>query len=124
MIARITLALLAAAALAGCNQSATTAEADAANAAANQAAEPVVLPPAIVASKVYRCKDNSLVYIDWLADKKTADFRAQQNGPATVLTATEEGGEMVSEGYTLTGDASASTITLTRPDKSAQTCKA
>ena len=28
----------------------------------------VVLPPAITASKTYRCKDNSLVYIDWLSD--------------------------------------------------------
>ena len=28
----------------------------------------VVLPPSIQASKAYRCKDNSLVYIDWLSD--------------------------------------------------------
>ena len=26
--------------------------------------EPMVLPPSIVASKAYRCKDNSLVYVD------------------------------------------------------------
>jgi hypothetical protein len=28
----------------------------------------VVLPPSITATKTYRCKDNSLVYIDWLTD--------------------------------------------------------
>ena len=26
------------------------------------------LPPSIAASKTYRCKDNSLVYVDWLSD--------------------------------------------------------
>ena len=35
-------------------------------------AAPVELPPAIAASKTYRCKDNSLVQIDWLAQDKGA----------------------------------------------------
>ena len=33
----------------------------------------VALPPSITASKTYRCKDNSIVYIDWLSDRKLAD---------------------------------------------------
>ena len=36
------------------------------------------LPPAIAASKTYRCKDNSLVYVDWLSDNKTANVRGRQ----------------------------------------------
>jgi hypothetical protein len=63
------LALVAAAALAGCNKEDHTIVAgppgDDTNAAANAG---VTLPPAIAASKTYRCKDNSLVYIDWLSD--------------------------------------------------------
>ena len=35
-------------------------------------AAPVELPPAIAASKTYRCKDNSLVQIDWLQGGKGA----------------------------------------------------
>jgi hypothetical protein len=63
------LALVAAAALAGCNKDDHTIvggpPGDDLNAAANAG---VTLPPAIAASKTYRCKDNSIVYIDWLSD--------------------------------------------------------
>ena len=90
------LAMVAAAALAGCDrpahipnasEQAAAEEAAAANAAAN-----VVLPPSIVASKIYRCKDNSVVYIDWLSDNKTANIKSEQGGAATALTAATEGG--------------------------------
>ena len=29
---------------------------------------PVALPPSITGSKSYRCKDNKLIYIDWMSD--------------------------------------------------------
>src|SRR6266567_4472655 len=97
---RTTLAftLIAAAALAGCNKGAqTNAAADeAANAAA---AAPIELPPSILASKIYRCKDNSVVYIDWLSDKKSANVRSDKNGTPTNLVAPEAGKAMVAEGY-------------------------
>jgi len=35
-------------------------------------AAPVELPPAIASTKTYRCKDNSLVRIDWLQGGKGA----------------------------------------------------
>ena len=63
----LTIALVAAAALAGCDQSDHTV-----NAADPNVRRPIrqaprrSMPPAIVASKIYRCKDNSVVYIDWL----------------------------------------------------------
>ncbi len=114
----LALGLTAVAALAGCNQ-------EAAAPTANEAvAEPVVLPPSIVASKIYRCKDNSVVYIDWLSDNKSANVRSDQNGPATHVAAPEAGQPMVAEGYALTGVAADSTVNLTRPGKGAQSCKA
>jgi hypothetical protein len=63
-------------------------------------AAPVELPPAISASKSYRCSpDNSVIYIDWLS-----------NGKARVKkTATEVPGTDVPEGA-LVGDAKAATI--------------
>lgn len=93
-----------------------------ANVVANAA--PVELPPAIAASKTYRCKDNSVVSIDWYADKKSASLRADPADPVK-LTADKEGGALKAEGgYALIGLPTASSITLTRPDKGAQACKA
>ena len=122
----LTIALLAAAALAGCNKS-TPAANEAATAEANAAAEANIvadMPAAIVASKTYRCKDNSVVYIDWLAGDTTADIRAEQGGPATVLKADAAGGALKAEGYALIGLPTAKVVTLTRPGKGEQACKA
>ncbi|MDQ3079181.1 MAG: hypothetical protein M3R03_04190 [Pseudomonadota bacterium] len=93
-------------------------------AAANAANAPkVVLPPSIAATKIYRCKDNSLVYIDWLSDKMTANFRAEKTGAPVQLKSAVAGEAMTAEGYSLTGDAAAASITLTRPEKGSQSCK-
>ena len=103
------LALVAAAALAGCDNSDHTIVAG-----PNVDDEPmnnvgVVLPPSIQASKAYRCKDNSLVYIDWLSD-----------GSARVKKTREEVGTSVPAGdASLTGDAKATSITY-----NGQSCKA
>ena len=71
---------------------------------------PVELPPAIVATKAYRCKDNSLVYIDWLSDG-TARVKKDRNEVGTTVT--------LGEGAPLQGDAKAASVTYT-----GQSCKA
>ena len=125
MTKTLTLALLAAAALAGCNKSTPAAnEAAAAEANAAQANIVAEMPAAIVASKIYRCKDNSVVYIDWLAGDTTADIRTEQGGAATVLKADAAGGALKAEGYALIGLPTAKVVTLTRPGKGEQACKA
>ncbi len=83
----------------------------------------VVLPPSILLSKIYRCKDNSVVYIDWLSDMKSANLRTERNGPRTRLAAPTEGEAMVAEGYSLTGTSEAASVTLTRPGAGSQSCK-
>jgi hypothetical protein len=122
---RTALALIlgAAAALAGCNKQEHTIRAgpdEGDNVVANAA--PVELPPSILASKIYRCKDNSVVYIDWLSDNKSANIRSDKNGTATKLLAPEAGKAMVAEGYSLTGSATASSISVTRPHKGSSSC--
>ena len=114
----LAFALTAAAALAGCNKGET-------NAAANEVvnAAPIELPPAIIASKIYRCKDNSVTYIDWLSDNKSANIRTDKNGTAVHVVAPEAGQPMVAEGYSLTGT-STGAITLARPGKGSQSCHA
>ena len=94
-------------------------------AAANAAnAAKVVLPPSITATKTYRCKDNSVIHIDWLSDKMTANVRADKTGTPVQLKSTVAGEAMIAEGYSLTGDAAAASINITRPGKAAQSCKA
>ena len=96
-------------------------------AAANAAKAPkVVLPPSITATKTYRCKDNSVVHIDWLSDKMSANFRAGESDPSVQLKAAVAGEAMTAEGYSLKGDAAAAaaSITLSRPGKGEQSCKA
>jgi hypothetical protein len=92
-------------------------------------AAPVELPPAIAASKTYRCKDNSLVQIDWLADNKGAYVHGDKQTQTHVKPAAPVAGEPASTdltaegGYVLKGNASASTVNLTLPGKGAQACK-
>ena len=111
------LALTATAALAGCNQGAQSN----ANEVVNEA--PIELPPAIIASKIYRCKDNSVTYIDWLSDNKSANIRTDKDGAAVHVAAPEAGQPMVAEGYSLTGTPTGA-IALTRPGKGSQSCHA
>lgn len=85
-------------------------------------AKPVALPPSIASSGAYRCKDNSLIYVDLMSDKKTAYLRSEKGGTPTILTAVEAGQPYTAEGYSLTGDAKQ--VTLTAPGKGTQACHA
>ena len=122
------LALAATAALAGCgNSDDHTIVAGPDGDLGNQAPAtntPVTLPPSIESSKIYRCKDNSVVYIDWLSDGKSANFRAKQTDVPVTLTAAEAGKPMVAEGYSLTGTPAGNSVSLERPGKGSQSCSA
>jgi hypothetical protein len=103
------LTFVAAAALAGCNSEDHTIVAGPGADDQPMNNVGVVLPPSIQASKVYRCKDNSIVYIDWLSD-----------GSARVKKDRNEVGTSIAAGdAALKGDAKASSITF-----NGQSCKA
>lgn len=114
------LVLAAAAALAGCNNESHTiggnneAEANVVNTAG------VELPPSIVASKKYRCHDNSLISVDWLSDNKSANVRVGDDPAAVHYAAAAEGEALKSpDGKSLTGSATAASVTY-----AGQSCKA
>ena len=92
-------------------------------------AAPVELPPSIASSKTYRCKDNSVVQIDWLAQNKGAyvhgDGQAQTHlKPAEAVEGQPASSDLTAEGgFVLSGNATASTVTLTMPGKGAQACQ-
>ena len=87
-------------------------------------AKPVELPPSILASKSYRCKDNSTVFIDWMSDQKTAILRAKKDGDPTTVKSADPGGEMTADGgASVKGSADAGTIDAALPGKPSQSCK-
>ena len=83
--------LVAAAALAGCNNENHNLVSSGPDegAPANETTANIQLPPTITASKTYRCADNKLVYVDWLSDNKTANVRTEPGGVPTQVTAAE-----------------------------------
>ena len=86
-------------------------------------APPVKLPPAMLASKSYRCKDNSLVFINWFNDNMTANLRLKDKTTDPIaLTAPAAGEPYVGSDYTLTGDAKGKSVTLAKGGAS-QTCE-
>ena len=130
MIRNLSLIALAATALAACNNEPIVGG-DTPDPMAGELANaaPVELPPAIATSKTYRCKDNSLVQIDWLAQSKGAYVHGEAQTQTHVKPAEPVEGQPASTdltaegGYVLKGSPTASTVTLTVPGKGAQACK-
>lgn len=86
-------------------------------------ATPVELPPSVKESHQYRCKDNSLIFVDFLSDEKTVNLRTEKDGAPTKLVAAEPGKPFTADGgYSVEG--SGKQITASLPGKSALSCKA
>lgn len=120
----ITLGL--AAALAACNKSDHTIVAGGTpgdNLAA-AADSNVVLPPAIKATKTYRCADNSIVRIDWLEDGKSATVTPDQASPIAVTAAEAAKPMSGADGTSLDGSSTSAAVKLGVGGKAAQSCKA
>ncbi len=120
--------LVAAAALAGCSKQSHTIVAgpDTGDNEANVAANgPIALPPAIVATKLYRCADNSVVTVDYLSDNKSANVHTDKGATTTQVTAPQAGQPMTAAGgYSVEGSPNSSSAKIAVPGKSAQTCNA
>lgn len=89
----------------------------------------VELPAAIVASKKYRCGDNSVIALDWREKNNQPAAANLRVGDATTPTELTLGAEgkppyTAADGTTLTGTKEASSVQLTLPGKGNLTCKA
>jgi hypothetical protein len=109
--------------LGACNSEPETVTAGGADpqAEALKKAPPVAPPPAIQASRTFRCKDNSLVYIDYYTNS-TARVRTEKEGTPTVLTAEGGAPPYKAEGWSLSDNARQ--VSLTAPGKGTRSCKA
>lgn len=82
----------------------------------------VELPPAIAASRTYRCKDNSLIYVDFYTDSSANVRIGSREAAPTKLTSAGEGQPYTAEGYSLS--ANAPTVTFASPGEASQSCHA
>ncbi|MGQ0559558.1 MAG: hypothetical protein ACT4OE_08245 [Sphingosinicella sp.] len=86
-----------------------------------QNAAPPEVPPMMLASRTYRCRDNSLVYIDFFTNN-TAQLRTAQAGEMTILTAADGNPPYTAPGFSVS--ANAPQISLTAPGKGSLSCRA
>lgn len=85
---------------------------------------PIELPPALKASATYRCKDNSLVFIDYMTDDITAQIRTKKSDVPVKLKAAEKGDtSFVSADGDTKVDGTGKVVNVTLPGKGAQSCK-
>lgn len=123
---RLLLSLVAAAALAGCNKDDHTIVAggpqddEPTNAVENAN---VTLPPSISSSKVYRCADNDVVYVDWMSDG-SANVRTKKDGSPTHLGAAEPGKPLTAPGFSISGKPDAGSVRIAVPGQKEESCKA
>jgi predicted small lipoprotein YifL len=84
----------------------------------------VELPPAIAASRTYRCKDNSLVFIDFMSNDTAIVRKGKGVEPplATVTAETAGGAYKSADGFTVSGNSEQ--ITYSSPKGGSQSCKA
>lgn len=109
--------------LAGCNSEPETIVAGPVDPLANEiaAAAPVKLPPAVSASVPFRCKDNSVAFVDFF-DGSFINYRVKRGEPPVHMDKDAEGEGFSGSGYKLTGTPKA--IALTMPDGGTKTCNA
>ena len=128
MTRTLLITLAAAAALAGCQAQTIDPNKtnDNANDVTNSAANgPVALPPSISSSKIYRCADNKVVYVDWLSDGKTANIRTDKGGNPTQVAAAEAGKPLTGPGgFSIEGASGAANVKIAVPGHPAQSCSA
>ncbi len=117
-------AFAALATLGACNSEPETVNAGPADpqAEALNTAAPVQNLRMIQASRTFRCKDNSLIYVDFYTDN-TAAARLDKGAQPTVLNAAEGGKPpFTAEGWSVSDNAAQ--VSITAPGKGTQSCKA
>ncbi len=112
--------------LAGCNNQPTNIGADDSDDMKTQlaAAKPVELPPSISSAKTFRCKDNSVMTLDFYSDGKSVGVHPKPGTRATVAKADAAGEPMkTADGaYTVSGAANDKSVDITMPGKEKQSC--
>ncbi len=84
-------------------------------------AAPIEPPPMIQESRAYRCRDNSLIFVDFYTNN-TASVRTQRGQPPVAMLTTEGGTPPYkAEGYSISGNGEQ--VSYTAPGKGTQSCR-
>ncbi len=81
---------------------------------------PVELPPSIKSEATLRCKDNSLVYVTFFDGDKQVLVKSKPEATPVKLVAEKAGDPFKAEGYVMTGNPKA--VTISQPGKPSQVC--
>jgi|UniRef100_UPI0035CBC363 hypothetical protein len=81
---------------------------------------PVELPPSIKSEATLRCKDNSLAYVTFFDGDKQVLVKTKPDATPVKLVADKAGDPFKADGYELTGNPKA--VSLTQPGKPKQVC--
>ena len=82
-------------------------------------AAPIAPPPMVSSSRIYRCSDNSVFYVDFYSDN-TATIRTEQTGTPTSLTSTNGQPPFTTEGYSVSGNGE--NVRITAPGRNNVAC--
>ena len=87
-------------------------------------AKPVELPPSILLAKTFRCKDNSVITLDFYSDGKSVGVHPKPGTRATVAKADASGQPMTTAdgAYTVSGGPNDKSVAITMPGKDKQAC--
>ena len=82
-------------------------------------AAPVAPPPMVSASKIYRCSNNSVFYVDFYSDN-SATIRTEQTGSPTSLASANGQPPFTAEGYSVSGNGD--NVRITAPGHNNVSC--
>ena len=114
-------AIAATVALAACNTEPEVVQKDDPMADQLKNAAPVAPPPMIQVSRTYRCRDNSLYYVDFYTNHSATVRTEREGDPVAMLTAA--GGNPPyagQEGYSISGNGEQ--VSISAPGRGSQSC--
>lgn len=82
----------------------------------------VELPPSIAASRQFRCTDNSLLFVDFYSDGRSASVRTAKDGAPIRVTAAKAGDPMTGGDATLKGGKDDRNVSATLPGGKSLSC--
>lgn len=77
-------------------------------------AAPIVLPPSIAATKSFRCKDNTVLIVDFMSDGLSANVTTEKGSAPVRVKGAAAGQVMVGEGVQLTGAKEDKVVTVVK----------
>lgn len=80
-----------------------------------RARTPIKMPPSIAATKQFRCADNTLAFVEFYSDDRSASVKTDPKATAVRVEAPTAGQTMVAEGWSLKGGKADAKVVFSSP---------